>query len=95
MKIVKDFLHEVKHRISHEKTTENFLGAFIEYTNKWKILSNWLTKIFSYLDRFYLPEKKIKNLSWQCMNLYRSIVKFIFTRIDPKCPESRFVFCSE
>ncbi len=54
---------------------EKFIDDFLIQNDLWKIFSNWMSKIFDYIDRFYLKEKK-DNLKRICLNTFKVNVKY-------------------
>jgi hypothetical protein len=61
---------------------EQYIDNFLIETDLWKILSNWMAKIFSYLDRFYVVEKRQKKLLTSCLDTYKTFVSF-FLKLVP------------
>lgn len=64
----------------------NFFETFLSEFEKCKILIHWLQKIFSSLDKFYIPDNKLKPLFDQGLilvnkNLFTPIKKQIFSNI--------------
>jgi hypothetical protein len=60
---------------------EQYIDNFLEETDLWKILSNWMSKIFNYLDRFYVVEKKAKKLLTACLDIYKSYVRLLINLV--------------
>jgi hypothetical protein len=54
---------------------EQYIDNFLEETELWKILANWMSKIFNYLDRFFVVEKKLKKLLTASLDIYKSYVR--------------------
>lgn len=64
----------------------NFFETLLSEFEKCKILIHWLQKIFSSLDKFYIPDNRLKPLFDQGLllvnkNLFTPIKKQIFTNI--------------
>jgi hypothetical protein len=72
-KTMSDYVMNILLKVTQEEG-EGFINNFIKQTNNWKIFSNWMNKIFTYLDRFYTKEKKIKNLFYISMTIYKTQV---------------------
>ena len=73
------------------KTGKDLLWEFMSQWEKQGILTYWLKKIFAYLDRYYLPDRKLKSLSQTGLNIFKEqvfekinkvIVKTIFELIE-------------
>jgi hypothetical protein len=49
---------------------EKFIDDFLIQNDLWKIFSNWMSKIFDYIDRFYLKDRK-SNLKRICLETFK------------------------
>lgn len=74
-----------------EKTGKELLWEFLTQWDKHTILTYYLKKVFTYLDRFYLPDSRLPTLSQTGLtifkenvfnNVYKIIVKTIFELIE-------------
>ena len=54
-----------------KETTSQLIDSFIKQTEKINIIIYWMSRIFCYLDHFYLPAKYQNTLSKSAMNLYK------------------------
>jgi cullin 1 len=73
------------------KAGKELLWEFMAQWEKHGILTYWMKKIFTYLDRFYLPDHKLPSLSQTGLTIFKkevfekineTIVKTIFELIE-------------
>ena len=70
-KTIEKYIFECAEKLNSENI--DIFEEFIYYTEKINILIYWMGRIFTYLDRFFVPAKYKTTLSETAMNLYRSI----------------------
>jgi len=53
------------------KSGKEMLWEFMSQWEKHGILTYWMKKVFTYLDRFYLPDRKLPTLSQTGLNIFK------------------------
>lgn len=77
VKVLKEYLQIILSRLIKEEE-QSLIDNFIKETNNWKILTNWLIKIFCYIDRINIKVAKMKTLFWHTMDLFKMQVSIVF-----------------
>ena len=53
---------------------DNLISEFLIETELYKIFSNWIVKVFDYIDRYYLKDNKMDDIKTTCLTIYKNNV---------------------
>lgn len=68
-KVLKNYMRDAQREIKKEEG-ERLIDSFLYQHNQCKILTHWMRRIFSYLDRFYTKNKNIGTLCENGMKIF-------------------------
>ena len=69
--IIQEYIQDCYKIISKESYT-SLIDSFINHTEKINVLIFWMSRIFTYLDRFFTNAKGKPSLAKNAINLYKS-----------------------
>ncbi len=75
--IIQGYIQDCYKIVSKDSDSSSIIDSFIKYTDNINFLIYWMSRIFTYLDRFFTNCKGKESLSKNSINLYKKFFLII------------------